>query len=49
MDGFFGFAVLRSLSNGSVESIVGVQNAELCYPLEKRISFKLTNEQVIII
>ncbi|XP_057533591.1 uncharacterized protein LOC130811341 isoform X1 [Amaranthus tricolor] len=38
--------VLRSLSNGSVESIVGVQNAELCYPLEKRISFKLTNEQI---
>lgn len=38
--------VLGSLSNGSVRAIEGVQNAEHCYPLEKRIVLKLTNEQI---
>lgn len=41
-------AVLGSLSNGSIGAIEGLQNAELCYPLEKRVTLKLTNEQVLI-
>lgn len=38
--------VLGSLSNGSVRAIEGAQNAEHCYPLEKRITLKLTSEQI---
>ncbi|KMT20440.1 hypothetical protein BVRB_1g004340 [Beta vulgaris subsp. vulgaris] len=38
--------VLGSLSNGSIGAIEGLQNAELCYPLEKRVTLKLTNEQI---
>ncbi|KAL2892156.1 Transmembrane protein 8B [Bienertia sinuspersici] len=36
---------LGSLSNGSIEAIEGVLNGEHCYPLEKRVTLKLTNEQ----
>ncbi|XP_021850228.2 uncharacterized protein [Spinacia oleracea] len=38
--------VLGSLSNGSVGAIEDAQNSELCYPLEKRVTLKLTNEQI---
>lgn len=38
--------VLGSLSNGSIGAFEGVQSAELCYPLEKRLTLKLTNEQI---
>ncbi|KAF5953094.1 hypothetical protein HYC85_011038 [Camellia sinensis] len=39
--------VLDPISNGSFGDIQGLQNAELCYPLQKNISVILTNEQLI--
>ncbi|XP_028075756.1 uncharacterized protein LOC114277989 isoform X1 [Camellia sinensis] len=38
--------VLDPISNGSFGDIQGLQNAELCYPLQKNISVILTNEQI---
>ncbi|KAI8572590.1 hypothetical protein RHMOL_Rhmol01G0211400 [Rhododendron molle] len=38
--------VFNPLSNGSFGDIQGFQNAELCYPMQKNVSLKLTNEQI---
>ncbi|XP_058212041.1 uncharacterized protein LOC131324190 isoform X2 [Rhododendron vialii] len=38
--------VFNPLSNGSIGDIQGFQNAELCYPMQKNVSLKLTNEQI---
>ncbi|XP_052193210.1 uncharacterized protein LOC127801820 isoform X2 [Diospyros lotus] len=38
--------VLDSISNGSFGDIQDLQNAELCYPMQKNISLKLTSEQI---
>lgn len=40
------FAVLGSLLNQSVERIQGLQNVEQCFPMQKNITIRLTNEQV---
>ncbi|XAR54043.1 hypothetical protein NMG60_11029025 [Bertholletia excelsa] len=37
---------LTDLANGSFGDIQGLQNAELCYPMQKNISVTLTNEQI---
>lgn len=39
-------AVLSSLSNISYEEFNDSQNVERCFPMQKNISLKLTNEQV---
>lgn len=41
-------AVFNPISNGSFGDIRGFQNAELCYPMEKNVALKLTNEQVYV-
>ncbi|KAF8033278.1 hypothetical protein BT93_D2011 [Corymbia citriodora subsp. variegata] len=38
--------VLGSLSNQSIERIQGLQNVEQCYPMQKNITIRLTNEQI---
>ncbi|KAI6707687.1 hypothetical protein NL676_010649 [Syzygium grande] len=38
--------VLGSLSNQSVERIQGLQNVEQCFPMQKNITIRLTNEQI---
>ncbi|KAH7848721.1 hypothetical protein Vadar_006706 [Vaccinium darrowii] len=38
--------VFNPISNGSLEGIQGLQNAELCFPMQKNVSVKLTNEQI---
>ncbi|XP_030548064.2 uncharacterized protein LOC115753554 isoform X2 [Rhodamnia argentea] len=38
--------VLGSLSNQSIEWIQGLQNVEQCYPMQKNITIRLTNEQI---
>ncbi|KAH9731868.1 transmembrane protein-like protein [Citrus sinensis] len=39
--------VLGSFSNGSSNELEDIQNEEQCYPMQKNISVKLTNEQII--
>lgn len=41
------FPVLNHLSNGSSGEIQNLQNIEQCYPLQKRMKFKLTSQQVV--
>ncbi|XP_052295034.1 uncharacterized protein LOC102613328 isoform X2 [Citrus sinensis] len=38
--------VLGSFSNGSSNELEDIQNEEQCYPMQKNISVKLTNEQI---
>ncbi|KAK6918348.1 NGX6/PGAP6/MYMK [Dillenia turbinata] len=38
--------VLGPISNGSFEGIIDLQNMEQCYPLQKSILLRLTNEQI---
>jgi hypothetical protein len=38
--------VLVPLSNGSFGGIQALQNVEQCFPMQKNITMKLTNEQV---
>lgn len=39
-------AVLEAISNAPFADIRGLQNAELCYPMQQNMSVIVTNEQV---
>ncbi|KAL8136394.1 hypothetical protein V2J09_002395 [Rumex salicifolius] len=38
--------VVETVSNTSISEIQGLQNTELCYPMQKRLKVTLTNEQI---